>query len=76
MFLDTSLKDSQRKAIHAKRVTAKLSHLAEIPHSVLKEQWELAVNKDDKIKLQRAMNLRTMRGMSNNPRGMFGMKNY
>ena len=70
------MKDSQRKAIHAKRVTAKLSDLAKIPYSVLEQQRDSMTNKEDKKKLQQAMNLRTMRGMSNSPSGMFGMRNY
>ena len=72
--------DAQRKAVHANKdkISVKLSNLAKIPYVTL-EKLNLDDSKgytqSDKRKLQMAMNLRTMRGMSNNPNGMFGMRN-
>jgi hypothetical protein len=72
--------NAQRKAVHANKdkISVKLSNLAKIPYDTL-EKLELDDSKgytqSDKRKLQMAMNLRTMRGMSNNPNGMFGMRN-
>jgi hypothetical protein len=74
------VKDSQRKAIHANKdkISVNLNNLAKIPYSTL-EKLEFddskGYTKFDKRKLRMAMNLRTMRGMSNNPNGMFGMRN-
>jgi len=57
-------------------ITAKLSDLAKIPYIILEKEHQKATDEADKRKLQQAMNLRTMRGLSNNPSGMFGMRDY
>ncbi len=57
-------------------ITAKLSDLAKIPYVLLEKELKKAKSENDKIKLQRAMNLNLMRNLSNNPSGMFGMRNY
>jgi len=57
-------------------ITAKLSDLAKIPYIILEKEHQKATNEGDKRKLQQAMNLRTMRTMSNKPNAMFGMRNY
>jgi|CXWL01.1.fsa_nt_gi hypothetical protein len=56
-------------------ITAKLSDLANIPTIILEKKMAETVNQEDKIKLQKAINLRTMRVLSNT-KGMFGMRNY
>jgi len=64
------------KCFEQSKISAKLSNLAEIPYSILEKELE-KYEKGTKNyrKIQTAMNLKTMRGMSNNPRGMFGYKN-
>ena len=70
--------NAQRKAVHANKnkISANLSSLAKIPYDTLEKLGnDEKYTKSDKRKLTMAMNLRTMRGMSNNPNGMFGMRN-
>lgn len=69
------MKRSAQKAMHAKSKLAKLSDLANVPYAVLEKQLESHTG-DDKKKIQQAMNLGSMRRLSNNKRSMFGMKNY
>lgn len=72
--------DAQRKAVHANKdkISVNLSNLAKIPYDTLEKLHNddsKGYTKSDKRKLGMAMNLRMMRGMSNNPNGMFGMRN-
>ena len=64
------------KCFEQSTISAKLSDLAKIPYSILEEELK-KYKKGTKNyrKIQTAMNLRAMRGMSNNPHGMFGYKN-
>ena len=68
--------DIKLECFEQSTISAKLSDLAEIPYSILeKELAKYERGTKNYRKLQAAMNLRTMRGMSNNPHGMFGYKN-
>ena len=57
-------------------ITAKLSDLANIPAILLEKKLAETVNQDDKIKLQKAINLNCLRSMTPGNKGMFGMRNY
>ena len=59
-----------------RKVTAKLSNLAKIPYVLLEKTRDEMENPEDIKKLTHAMNLSTMRGLSNKPNGMFGMRDY
>jgi len=57
-------------------ITAKLSDLAKIPLLLLEKQLQIVKSENDKKKLQKAINLRLMRNLSNNSRCMFGLRDY
>ena len=66
----------EKKYDGERKVTARLSDLAKIPYSVLEKERDNATNEEDRVKLTKAMNLRTMRGLANNPKGMFDYEDY